>query len=78
MATTIDVCRDYAGSLSGFMNIAGDIGGAISPTLTRWIAGRFGWVAAIDVAAAIGISGRFWFFVNARAPVALPVLPAGD
>jgi ACS family glucarate transporter-like MFS transporter len=70
-ATTIDVCRDYAGSLSGVMNMAGNIGGAISPALTPWLAGRFGWITAIDVAAAtIGIAGLFWFFVNAEESVA--------
>jgi ACS family glucarate transporter-like MFS transporter len=71
-ATTIDVSRDYAGSLSGFMNMTGNIGGAISPALTPWLAGRFGWITAIDAAATtIGIAGLLWFFVNAEEPVAV-------
>jgi dipeptide/tripeptide permease len=30
--------------VSGFMNMGGNIGGAISPALTPWLAGRFGWI----------------------------------
>lgn len=66
-AATIDISREYAGSLSGFMNMAGNIGGAISPALTPYLAERYGWIMAIDVAAlAIGSAGLFWFFVNAE------------
>ena len=63
-AATIDISREYAGSLSGFMNMAGNIGGAISPALTPYLAERYGWITAIDVAAlAIGSAGLVWFFV---------------
>ncbi len=40
LATTINVSRDYSGSLAGFMNMAGNVGGVISLALSPWLAGR--------------------------------------
>jgi ACS family glucarate transporter-like MFS transporter len=40
-----------AGSVSGVMNMACQLGGAISSSLTPWIAVRFGWTTSFLVAA---------------------------
>ena len=75
-AVTIDITREYAGSLSGLMNMAGNISGAISPTLTPYLAERFGWITAIDAAAlAIGSAGLVWFFIDANRSLRLSLVP---
>ena len=60
-AASIDISREYAGSLSGLMNMTGNIAGAIAPTLTPYLAARYGWTSAIDFAAfMIGSAGLVW------------------
>jgi ACS family glucarate transporter-like MFS transporter len=60
-----DLSRHYSGAVSGVMNMAGQMGGAISPTLTPLIAGRFGWTAALDVAAVVMLAmGSLWFLIH--------------
>ena len=64
-ATTMDLASAYAGTVSGFMNMGGNLGGAISPTLTPYIAERYGWETALYVAAALAIIGLFcWLGVH--------------
>jgi ACS family glucarate transporter-like MFS transporter len=69
-ATTVDLTRRYAGSVAGLMNTAGNLGGVLSPTLTPYLAKRFGWVAALGVAAGAALlAGLFWFFVHPDRPL---------
>jgi MFS transporter, ACS family, glucarate transporter len=60
-AATIDLAKAHAGTVSGFMNMGGNLGGAISPTLTPLIAQRFGWDSALYVAAALALLGAFFW-----------------
>jgi ACS family glucarate transporter-like MFS transporter len=39
------------------MNTGANLGGAISPSLTPWIADQWGWAAALGAAAAVAITG---------------------
>lgn len=67
-AVCIDLAPSSSGSLSGCMNTCGSLGGWISPILTGWIAARFGWPQALDVAAlASGAAAALWLFVDADA-----------
>ncbi len=50
-AACIDLTQEFAGSLSGLMNTAGNLGGWLSPILTAFVAVHFGWERALDVAA---------------------------
>ena len=64
-ASTIDLARPYAGTVSGFMNMVGNLGGTISPTLTPWIAQQFGWETVLYVAAALALVGSaLWLGVH--------------
>ena len=56
-ASTTDLSKAHAGTLSGIMNTGANIGGAISPTLTPWLANQWGWPVSLGVAAAIAIVG---------------------
>jgi ACS family glucarate transporter-like MFS transporter len=48
-AVTIDLTHEYAGTASGFMNMGGNLGGAISPTLMPYLAGRYDWEMSLTV-----------------------------
>jgi len=64
-SSTSDLSPTHAGSLSGLMNMGANIGGAISPTLTPWLAQHWGWPASLGVAALVAlIGGCLWFRIN--------------
>jgi ACS family glucarate transporter-like MFS transporter len=62
---TADIAGGSAGSVSGFMNMGGQIGGAVTGSLTPWIAVRYGWTASFLVAAALCLLGAVsWLAVD--------------
>jgi ACS family glucarate transporter-like MFS transporter len=64
-AACIDLTRNYSGSLSGLMNMFGNLGGWLAPIGTAFIATRLGWTAALDFAAVVTlVAGALWVFVN--------------
>jgi ACS family glucarate transporter-like MFS transporter len=56
-ASTTDLSKAHAGTLSGLMNTGANIGGAISPSLTPWLALHWGWPVSLGVAATVAIAG---------------------
>ncbi|MDE3226467.1 MAG: MFS transporter [Nitrospirota bacterium] len=56
-ASTVDLSKPHAGTLSGIMNTGANIGGTLSPTLTPWLAEQVGWDAALGAAAAVALLG---------------------
>lgn len=64
-SVTADIAGGSAGSVSGFMNMGGQIGGAVTGSLTPWIAARYGWTASFLVASALCMVGAVsWIAVN--------------
>lgn len=64
-ASTSDLSPSHAGLLSGLMNMGANIGGALSPSLTPWIAGRWGWPASLAAAAALALIGAvLWRWID--------------
>ncbi|HZS95956.1 MAG TPA: MFS transporter [Terriglobales bacterium] len=64
-SVTADIAGGSAGSVSGFMNMGGQIGGAVTGSLTPWIAARYGWTASFLVASALCVLGGVcWLMVN--------------
>jgi MFS transporter, ACS family, glucarate transporter len=64
-AVSADLGGKSSGSLSGFMNMANQIGGMITVSLTPFIADRFGWGAGFTVAAAAAALGALaWLLVD--------------
>ena len=54
-----------AGSVAGFMNMANQIGGVITASLTAVLADSFGWTVSFVVAAILcGIGGLLWLFID--------------
>lgn len=64
-SVTADLAGHSSGSVSGFMNMGAQIGGAVTAQLTPWIAKDFGWTASFLVAAALCVLGSVaWLFVD--------------
>ena len=64
-SVTADIAGRSAGSVSGFMNMGAQIGGAVTAQLTPWIAVKFGWTASFLVAAALCVIGAAaWLIVD--------------
>lgn len=46
-SSVISMGGKFAGSVSGWMNFWGNIGGVLAPTVTAWFATNYGWQAAL-------------------------------
>ena len=61
-----DMTPNFSGSLSGLMNMCGNLGGWLSPILTAAIVTRLGWNMAFDFAGLMTLTGGLlWFAVKA-------------
>ena len=64
-SVTVDIAGTHAGPVSGFMNMANQIGGAVTSSLTPVIAKHFGWTASFLVAAGLcGLGALAWLAVD--------------
>jgi ACS family glucarate transporter-like MFS transporter len=64
-----DIGKSSAGAVSGVMNMGGQMGGAITASLTPALAGHFGWTTPFLVAAGLTAAGALAW---------LPVKPADE
>jgi ACS family glucarate transporter-like MFS transporter len=66
-SVTAGLAGHSSGSVSGFMNMGAQIGGAVTAILTPWIAQQFGWTASFLVAAALCVVGSLaWLLVDPK------------
>lgn len=64
-AVSADLGGKSSGSLSGLMNMANQIGGMITASLTPFLGDRFGWQTGFYVASAVaGLGAISWLLVN--------------
>ncbi len=64
-ATMAQLSGEHSGIAGGTMNFGSNIGGAISPVLTPWLAQHIGWETALTVTAALAlIAGLLWLGVR--------------
>ena len=64
-ASTSDLSKAHAGALSGLMNTGANLGGALSPSLTPWMAAQWGWPIALAVAGAVALVGAvLWLKID--------------
>jgi ACS family glucarate transporter-like MFS transporter len=64
-AVSADIAGARSGVVSGVMNMGCQIGGAVTASLTPYLASRFGWNSAFVVAAVLAATGGvLWFFVD--------------
>src|SRR5262249_50765222 len=70
-AVSADLGGKSAGGLSGFMNMANQIGGALTASVTPWLGDSLGWGTGFRVAAPVAALGAVaWLFVDPRANLA--------
>jgi ACS family glucarate transporter-like MFS transporter len=54
------------------MNMGAQLGGALTASLTPWIAGHYGWTASFLVAAGLSVVGSFaWLLVDPNKHLAI-------
>jgi ACS family glucarate transporter-like MFS transporter len=64
-SVTADIAGRHTGVVSGLMNVGCQVGGAITSSLTPWIAAQYGWVAAFGTGAVIVLAGTLaWAVVD--------------
>jgi ACS family glucarate transporter-like MFS transporter len=64
-SVTADIGGASCGSVSGLMNMGAQMGGAVTASLTPWIASRYGWTASFVAAAAFCVVGALsWLIVD--------------
>lgn len=64
-SVTADLAGNSSGSVSGFMNMGAQLGGALTAQLTPWIARDYGWTASFLVAAGLCVIGSLaWLVVD--------------
>ena len=64
-ALSADYGKGSAGSLSGFMNMVGQAGGAVAAITTPLIAAHFGWTISFMTAAGLCVIGAaLWLVIN--------------
>jgi ACS family glucarate transporter-like MFS transporter len=72
-SVTADLGGSSAGTVSGIMNMANQIAGATTASLTPWIASQFGWTAGFMVAAGMCVIGSLaWLLVDPERQLAAP------
>jgi ACS family glucarate transporter-like MFS transporter len=69
-SVSVDIAGRSSGVFSSMVNMGGQIGGAITASLTPWIAQRFGWTTSFAVAAAFAVIGALcWLTVHPERPL---------
>src|SRR5580704_13617092 len=69
-SVSVDIAGRSSGVFSSMVNMGGQIGGAITASLTPWIAQRFGWVTSFAIAAALAVVGAIcWTTVHPERPL---------
>jgi len=64
-AVVADSAGVHTGVVSGVMNMGCQVGGALTASLTPWIAARFGWDSAFAAAAVLAVLGALaWAAVD--------------
>jgi len=67
-ATGNQISPKNSGFTGGLLNAGGNVGGVVSPTLTPYIAGHFGWIHALDFAGRSSSRGRGFVVVDHSFP----------
>jgi MFS transporter, ACS family, glucarate transporter len=69
-SVSVDIAGRNSGVFSSMVNMGGQIGGAVTASLTPWIAQRFGWTTSFAIAAALAVMGAIcWLTVHPERPL---------
>jgi ACS family glucarate transporter-like MFS transporter len=69
-SVSVDIAGRSSGVFSSIVNMGGQIGGAVTASLTPWIAQHFGWTSSFGAAAALALIGALcWLVVHPERPL---------
>ncbi len=69
-SVSVDIAGRSSGVFSSMVNMGGQIGGAVTASLTPWIAQRFGWTTSFGLSAALAVVGAIcWMTVHPERPL---------
>ena len=72
-SVTADIAGPHAGVVSAVMNMGAQVGGAVTASLTPWVAQHFGWTSSFLVAALLAVTGGLaWLGVDPETPLSMP------
>ncbi|MBT9332657.1 MFS transporter [Acidipila sp. 4G-K13] len=71
-SVSVDIAGNNSGVFSSMINMGAQIGGAVTASLTPWIAQRYGWTTSFAIAAALAIfSAVCWMTVHPERPLVI-------
>jgi ACS family glucarate transporter-like MFS transporter len=69
-SVSVDIAGQSSGIFSSMVNMGGQIGGAVTASLTPWIAQRFGWTTSFAISASLAVFGAIcWMTVHPERPL---------
>jgi MFS transporter, ACS family, glucarate transporter len=70
-SVSADIAGRNSGVFSSMVNMGAQVGGAVTASLTPWVAQRFGWTSSFGIAAALAVVGAvLWMTVHPERPLA--------
>lgn len=76
-SVSVDIAGRSSGIFSSMINMGGQLGGAVTASLTPWIAQRYGWTTSFAVAAGLALLGAIcWMTVHPERPLLVEAAPA--
>jgi ACS family glucarate transporter-like MFS transporter len=69
-SVSADIAGRSSGVFSSMVNMGAQVGGAVTASLTPWVAQRFGWTTSFAIAAALAFVGAgLWLTVHPERPI---------
>jgi MFS transporter, ACS family, glucarate transporter len=69
-SVSVDIAGGSSGVFSSMVNTGGQLGGAVTASLTPWIAQRYGWTTSFAIAAGLSLLGALcWMTVHPERPL---------
>jgi ACS family glucarate transporter-like MFS transporter len=69
-SVSADIAGRSSGVFSSMVNMGAQIGGAVTASLTPWVAQRYGWTMSFAIAAALALLGSaLWMMVHPERPL---------
>ncbi len=71
-SVSADIAGRSSGVFSSMVNMGAQVGGAVTASLTPWVAQRFGWTTSFAIAAALAVVGALlWMTVHPERPLSV-------
>lgn len=75
-SVSVEIAGSNSGVFSSIVNMGGQIGGAVTASLTPWIALRYGWSTSFTIAAVLAVlSAACWLTVRPDVPLEMDSRP---